>query len=408
MKLFGLNITREKRNLVEQPSISYEERIAQGMTTFQDLFNPNDRAQNLSSVYRCVDLISSTVANLPLNVLYIDKKGNTREQKNHRLNKVFDNMVMTRYNFMKKLISDVLLRGNAYCYLKRNEQGDVVDIIQLEPNDVMVIWDKKKQELYYQIPFLSKVQKIQAFDIIHLQNNSSDGIHGQSVLSFAARQLQIAHGAENSAKQIFQSGGQPARGVLSTLSPISKKQKEDIANNWTQSQNGVLVLSGDMKYQALSSNAEEMQLLDSRKFNAIEICSFFGVPPELVGMGGKTSNVEDLMNLFLTTTIQNYISMIEHEFSRKMFSPQSQGRYKIDVDENSMLRMSKSTQSQYFSSLLQNGCLSINEVRNELGYESIGEQGDKHIIPFTDINMNTINNSDTQEEENEGTEGKGN
>ena len=404
MKLFGLNITREKRNL-EQPSISYEERIAQGMTTFQELLNPNDRAQNLSSVYHSVDLISSTVANLPLNVLYTDKKGNTREQKNHRLNKVFDNMVMTRYNFMKKLISDVLLKGNAYCYLKRNEQGDVVDIIYLEPSDVSVYWNKQKQELYYQIPFLSKVQKIEAFDIIHLQNNSNDGIHGQSVLSFAARQLQISHGAENSAKHIFQSGGQPARGVLSTLSPISKKQKEDIANNWTQSTNGVLVLSGDMKYTPLSANAEEMQLLDSRKFNAIEICSFFGVPPQLLGVAEKTSNVEDLMNLFLTTTIQNYISMIEHEFSRKLFAPQHQGKYNIDIDENNLLRLSKSQQASYYSTLLQNGCLSINEVRNELGYESIGEQGDKHIIPFTDINMNTINNSDTQEEENEGTEG---
>lgn len=407
MKIFGLNITREKRNLVEQQTISLEERIAQGMTTFQELLNPNDRAQNLSSVYRCVDLISSTVANLPLNVLYIDKKGNTREQKNHRLQKVFDNMVMTRYNFMKKLISDVLLRGNAYCYLKRNDQGDVVDIIHLEPNDVMVNWDKKKQELYYQIPFLSKVQKIQAFDIIHLQNNSNDGIHGQSVLSFAARQLQIAHGAENSAKQIFQSGGQPARGVLSTLSPISKKQKEDIANNWTQSQNGVLVLSGEMKYQPLSANAEEMQLLDSRKFNAIEICSFFGVPPELLGLGNKSSNVENLMTLFLTTTIQNYISMIEHEFSRKMFSPQSQGKYKIDIDENNLLRLSKSQQAAFFSSMIERGILSINECRSELGYENLGTEFDSHIIPFTDISMNKIN-SDTQEEENEGTEGKGN
>lgn len=405
MKIFGLNITREKRNLVEQPSISLEERIAQGMTTFQELLNPNDRAQNLSSVYRCVDLISSTVANLPLNVLYIDKKGNTREQKNHRLQKVFYNMVMTRYNFMKKLISDVLLKGNAYCYLKRNDQGDVVDIIHLEPNDVMVIWDKKKQELYYQIPFLSKVQKIEAFDIIHLQNNSNDGIHGQSVLSFAARQLQISHGAENSAKQIFQSGGQPARGVLSTLSPISKAQKQQLAANWTQSTNGVLVIGGDMKFTPLSANAEEMQLLDSRKFNAIEICSFFGVPPELLGLGNKSSNVEDLMNLFLTTTIQNYISMIEHEFSRKMFSPQSQGRYKIDVDENNLLRLSKSQQAAFFSSMIERGILSINECRSELGYESIGQEGDKHIIAYTDIEQNTINNSDTQEEENEGTEG---
>ena len=405
MKIFGLNITREKRNL-EQPSmISYEERITQGMTTFQELINPNDRAQNLSSVYRCVDLISSTVANLPLNVLYIDKKGNTREQKNHRFQKIFDNMVMTRYNFMKKLISDVLLKGNAYCYLKRNEQGDVIDIVYLEPNDVMVIWDKKKQELYYQIPFLSKVQKIQAFDIIHLQNNSNDGIHGQSVLSFAARQLQIAHGAENSAKHIFQSGGQPARGVLSTLSPISKAQKQQLAANWTQSTNGVLVLGGDMKFTPLSANAEEMQLLDSRKFNAIEICSFFGVPPSLLGLGDKTANVEDLMNLFLTTTIQNYISMIEHEFSRKMFSPQSQGKYKIDIDENNMLRLSKSQQASYYSTLLQNGCLSINEVRSALSYESIGQNGDRHFVAYSDLEQNTINNSDTQEEENEGTEG---
>lgn len=408
MKIFGLNITREKRNLVEQPSISYEERISQGMTTFQELLNPNDRAQNLSSVYRCVDLISSTVANLPLNVLFVDKKGNTREQKNHRLQKVFDNMVMTRYNFMKKLICDVLLKGNAYCYLKRNDQGDVVDIIYLEPNDVMVIWDKKKQELYYQIPFLSKVQKIQVFDIIHLQNNSNNGIHGQSVLSFAARQLQIAHGAENSAKQIFQSGGQPARGVLSTLSPISKAQKQQLAANWTQSTNGVLVLGGDMKFTPLSANAEEMQLLDSRKFNAIEICSFFGVPPSLLGLGDKTANVEDLMNLFLTTTIQNYISMIEHEFSRKMFSPQSQGKYKIDIDENNLLRLSKSQQASYYSTLLQNGCLSINEVRSALSYESIGQNGDRHFVAYSDLEQNTINNSDTQEEENEGTEGKGN
>lgn len=407
MKIFGFNISkREKRNL-EQPSISYEERISQGITTFQELLNPNDRAQNLSSVYRCVDLISSTVANLPLNVLYIDKKGNTREQKNHRLQKVFDNMVMTRYNFMKQIISDVLLKGNAYCYLKRNEQGDVIDLVYINPNDVMVNWNKQKQELYYQIPFLSKVKKIEAFDIIHLQNNSNDGIHGQSVLSFAARQLQIAHGAENSAKQIFQSGGQPARGVLSTLSPISKAQKQQLAANWTQSQNGVLVLGGDMKFTPLSSNAEEMQLLDSRKFNAIEICSFFGVPPELLGLGNKSSNVEDLMNLFLTTTIQNYISMIEHEFSRKMFSPQSQGRYKIDVDENNLLRLSKSQQANYYSTLLQNGCLSINEVRHALSYEPI-KDGDKHIIAYTDIEQNTINNSDTQEEENEGTEGKGN
>ena len=130
-----------------------------------------------------------------------------------------------------------------------------------------------------------------------------------------------------------------------------------------------------------------------------------GVPPQLLGMG-EPKNIEELTNQFLVFTLQPIIMLLEEEFTRKLFAP-SEKNFRIDLDENSMLRMSASSKSQFYSTLLQNGCLSINEVRNELGYESIGEQGDKHIIPFTDINMNTIN-KDTQEEENEGTEGKGN
>ena len=70
--------------------------------------------------------------------------------------------------------------------------------------------------------------------------------------------------------------------------------------------------------------------------------------------------------------------------------------------------MSASSKSQFYSTLLQNGCLSINEVRSELGYESIGQNGDMHFVAYSDLKQNKINNSDTKEEENEGTEGKGN
>ena len=129
-----------------------------------------------------------------------------------------------------------------------------------------------------------------------------------------------------------------------------------------------------------------------------------GVPPQLLGMG-EPKNIEELTNQFLTFTLQPIITLLEEEFTRKLFAP-SEKNFRIDLDENSMLRMSKSAQSQYYSTLLQNGCLSINEVRNELGYEAI-KDGDNHLIAYTDIAQNKIN-SDTQEEENEGTEGKGN
>lgn len=404
MKIFGLNITREKRNF-EQPSISYEQQVANALNF--PFLNFNESPYTLSAFHRCVELISSSVANLPISVLFIDKQGNKKQRNNHRLNVVFQNMLLTRYQFIHNLVKDVITSGNAFAYSHRDNGGNVKQITYLQPTEVQVVYNKQKGELYYQIPSISK-QKIEPYDMLHLVQNSKDGIVGTSTLSLMNRTLKGAGYAEATALNLFENNGQSPRGILTVESQLSKAQREDIKEKWASnlSSNGVCVLQGNMRYQSLSSTANDQQLLESRKFHQEQICQFMGVPPQLLGMG-EPKNIEELTNQFLVFTLQPIITLLEEEFTRKLFAP-SEKNFRIDLDENSMLRMSASSKSQFYSTLLQNGCLSINEVRNELGYESIGEQGDKHIIPFTDINMNTINNSDTQEEENEGTEGKGN
>lgn len=404
MKIFGWNINkREKRNF-EQPSISYEQQVANALNF--PFLNFNESPYTLSAFHRCVELISSSVANLPISVLFIDKQGNKKQRNNHRLNVVFQNMLLTRYQFIHNLVKDVITYGNAFAYIHRDNGGNVKQITYMQPTEVQVVYNKQKGELYYQIPSISK-QKIEPYDMLHLAMNSKDGIVGTSTLSLMNRTLKGAGYAEKTALNLFENNGQSPRGILTVESQLTKAQREDIKEKWASnlSSNGVCVLQGNMRYQSLSATANDQQLLESRKFHQEQICQFMGVPPQLLGMG-EPKNIEELTNQFLTFTLQPIITLLEEEFTRKLFAP-SEKNFRIDFDENSMLRMSKSAQANYYSTLLQNGCLSINEVRNELGYESI-EQGDKHIIPFTDITMNTINNSDTQEEENEGTEGKGN
>ena len=404
MKLFGFNITREKRNF-EQPSmISYEQQVANALNF--PFLNFSESPYTLSAFHRCVELISSSVANLPISVLFIDKQGNKKQRNNHRLNVVFQNMLLTRYQFIHNLVKDVITSGNAFAYIHRDNGGNVKQITYMQPTEVQVVYNKQKGELYYQIPSISK-QKIEPYNIIHLVQNSKDGIVGTSTLSLMNRTLKGAGYAEATALNLFENNGQSPRGILTVESQLSPKQREDIKSNWASnlSSNGVCVLQGNMRYQSLSSTANDQQLLESRKFHQEQICQFMGVPPQLLGMG-EPKNIEELTNQFLTFTLQPIITLIEEEFTRKLFAP-SEKNFRIDLDENSMLRMSKSAQASYYSTLLQNGCLSINEVRNELGYEAI-KDGDKHIIAYTDIEQNTINNSDTQEEENEGTEGKGN
>lgn len=398
MKIFGFNITkREKRNL-EQPSISYEQHVANSLSF--PFLNFNESPYTLSAFHRCVELISSSVANLPISVLFIDKQGNKKQRNNHRLNVVFQNMLLTRYQFVHNLVKDVITSGNAFALIHRDNGGNVKQITYMQPTEVQVVYNKQRGELYYQIPSISK-QKIESYDMLHLAMNSKDGIVGTSTISLMNRTLKGAGYAEATALNLFENNGQSPRGILTVESQISTKQREDIKEKWASnlSSNGVCVLQGNMRYQSLSSTANDQQLLESRKFHQEQICQFMGVPPELLGMK-EPKNIEELTNQFLTFTLQPIITLIEEEFTRKLFAP-SEKNFRIDLDENSMLRMSKSAQSQYYSTLLQNGCLSINEVRSELGYESIGQEGDKHIIPFTDITMNTINSE--QEEENEGT-----
>ena len=360
----------------------------------------------MSAFHRCVELISSSVANLPISVLFIDKQGNKKQRNNHRLNVVFQNMLLSRFQFIHNLVKDVITSGNAFAYIHRDNGGNVKQITYMQPTEVQVVYNKQRGELYYQIPSISKQQKIESYDMLHLAMNSKDGIVGTSTLSLMNRTLKGAGYAEATALNLFENNGQSPRGILTVESQLSPKQREDIKNGWASnlSNNGVCVLQGNMRYQSLSATANDQQLLESRKFHQEQICQFMGVPPELLGMK-EPKNIEELTNQFLTFTLQPIITLIEEEFTRKLFAP-SEKNFRIDLDENSMLRMSKSAQAAFFSSMTERGILSINEARLELGYES--RKGcDNLIIPFTDINMNKIN-SDTQEEENEGTEGKGN
>nr|DAQ27509.1 MAG TPA: portal protein [Caudoviricetes sp.] len=120
-----------------------------------------------------------------------------------------------------------------------------------------------------------------------------------------------------------------------------------------------------------------------------DIARFFGLSPLLLGETKNLGNIEEVQNLFLLHTLQPYITMVEEEFNRKLLKP-SEGNLQINLDETYLLRTNKEAQANFYGKLLDKGVLSINEVRSELGYNVI-DGGDRHFIPYTDINQNTLN-----------------
>lgn len=385
MKIFGYNITKEKRNAAPVQPVTFGEAL-----TFGGIYN-GYAAMNVSAVYRAVELISDSIASLPI---YITSRSD-KELTGHNLNYIFKNMVMTRYNFMKLLVQSVLLKGNGFAYIERADDGTVTDLHFIESGDVVVNWDKYTRTLYYQVNVLKgRTVKVEPCNIIHLVKNSYDGINGVSVLSFASRAVKLANNTENSANSFFTNGCNLA-GVLTVQGQLSDKQRSDIRSAWTQAYsnggNGLAVLQGNMEYKPIQLSAADSQLLESRKYNVSDIARFFGISPVLLGDLSNSSynTLEAAQNEFLLHTLNPYITLIEEEFTRKLFKPSEQGM-KVKLDENAIMKTDKAAQADYYGKLIEKGVLSVNEVRQELGYSEI-DGGDKHFVAFTNIAQNTLN-----------------
>lgn len=387
MKLFGYELRKASN---ENKSCCDSDPLLFG--TFRQEYS----AMNLSTVFRCVDLISDSIAGLPIRIIK-DNGDCKNELSNHPLNIVFSAGLannLTVYHFMKLLIQSVLLKGNGFALIERAIDGTVTGLKFLESGDVQIHYDKQRQNSLFYTCTLIQNKKIEPCNMIHLRKYSNDGVNGISILSYAGRSIKISQAGENQAKRFYSSGCNLS-GVLSVQANLNEEQRKGIHESWNKSMteggDGLAVLQGNMSYQPITISPEDAQLLGSRLFQVDELCRFFGVNPVLIGELSHSSygSLESAQQEFLLHCLLPYINMVEQEFTKKLFKPSEYG-LKINLDETAILRTDKTALATYYKTLLDTGILCVNEVRKELGYNEI-EGGDKHIIAYTDINQNTIN-----------------
>lgn len=387
MKLFGINIG--KRELKDAVLETPTKTTSTGSLLFGNIFTSGS-AMALSAVYRCVDLISDGVAIIP--IIVMTKDGT---KVDHQLNTVFydRNNRLTKYQFIKLLIQSVLLKGNGFAYIERNGDGSVKSLRFLESGDVTIQYNKMDNSLFY-VSTVVNNKRIEPVNMIHLVKNSYDGVTGISVISFAANSINNAKNTETSASNFF-SKGCNLNGVLKVQSSLTPQQIKDIKEAWNTTYSGgtggISVLQGNMDYQPVQVNANDAQLIESRQFNVVEICRFFGVSPMLLGNmsgGSQYGTLEAVQQDFVLHTILPFIVLLEEEFTRKLLKP-SESDLRINFDESYILKSDKSNEANYYATLVEKGILTRNEAREKLGYKPY-DGADKLVIPYTNINDNTI------------------
>lgn len=368
----------------------------------------------LSAVYRCVDLISDSIAVLPLETYKIDSEGFKAPMRDSNLYEILNlepNENMNRFVFFKTMMASVLLKGNAYAYIERDFSNNVQQLIYIPADRVNIGYveiDGIKRKRYQVMDFDYPLPKIiHPRDMIHVMNFSYDGAIGVSTLTHAANTMAIANNSEAHASGFFKSGGNVG-GVL-TIDGVrlTKEQKEQNYREWeartntiTGKPNGVVILEGNQKYQPITISPKDSQLLESRQFNVIEICRFFSVSPVKVFDLTKSSysTIEATQLEFLNDTLLPVITKFELEINRKVFIGKERLRMRAEFNTSALLRADKASQAAYWNTMFQIGAASPNEVRREINLGKV-DGGDK---TFVQVNVQTLENATKEKIDSDG------
>ena len=392
MGLFKDIFFKEKRDvsggIVNEPISSATSVMFSG-------YRLDQSASTLSAFFAARELISNSVAQLPIKV-----RRNNDVVEGHLVNVLFRSCLMNKFNLLKKIVEDMIDYGNALVYIQRGADGKPVNLVYVEHSGYSIHYQYNTQELYYRIPFLAK-GNVKPDDVLHFYKNSYNAVEGKSLLVYANNILDIAKATDRAAKNYYNSGC-AVQGVL-TIKGTRKNSKEQARQAFQETHSGLnasglVILDDDMSYQPISGNANESQLLETRLYNVGEVARYFNISPVLLGDLSKSSyNTIEAANIeFVTHTLSPYIAIIEEELNRKFFK--TNNKYKIDLDETYLIRGDKASTASYLTTLVSSGICSINEARSILNLPE-KEGLDDVIIPYTNIQDNKVN-SENQEEEN--------
>lgn len=364
-----------------------------------------DTAVSWSAIWRGLQLVGSAVGSMPFTIQEEDENGNVKVLKNHPLFRMINmepHPYYSTFDFLQSVVFQLLLRGNAVIVitqprelgsnrprsLRLIEWDDVVDVREMIEEGVIYYTIKG-----YDFP-LSHDR------VIHIKGLSKNGICGIDALKWNRESFGLALSTKQSAAAYYRNGTH-SDGFLSSDQQLKPETINQIRDGWRDRNRAgeTPVLTGGMKWNSMTVQPKDLQLLEARQFNVYEAARILGISPHLLFAMDRAnfSNVETLSLEFAKYTLRFIVEKIEQEFNRKIFRLSEQGRIKVNLNMDAFLRGDTEARTRYLEGLIDRGVLSIDEARKIEGFNALeGEKGKTHMVP---LNFQTLDNMTKPEPE---------
>jgi len=370
--------------------------------TGQDIGDPvhagvlvsQEGALRLSVVYRCIQLISGTLAGLPLDI--VRKRGTIREPVDRTPAWIeTPNPESTWFEFAERVVESLLMDGNAFVLITaRDTLGFPMELWTLNPRSIDVRRTNGAIDFVWEgSTHLTRFSPSNPVgDVLHIRLNSAGGLRGLSPLDLARQSIGLGLVSEKFGSKFFGTGQQMSGVIqLPPAGPGQPKSKENIdliRENWEAAHSGSDkahrpgILTGGATWQSISVTPENAQFLETRKFQVEDIARFYGVPAHMVGLEEKNTSwgtgIEAQATGFVRLVLKPHIDRLEDSFSQ--LTPRGQF---VKLNLSSLLRADTATQTEVLVKQVLNGIRSRNEVRALLDEPPV-PGGDRYLVPMNE------------------------
>jgi len=384
-------------NLFNQRAISFQSIWGAGenldLTTNSGVAIDEVSSFRIGAFYSCVLLISDTISTLPVDAFV--RRDGTRlpyRPKPQWVNK--PDIDLSRSDHYQQVLVSMLIDGNAFVRIFRDRNGEVANLIVLDPQRVKVQRNARSRELEYVIDD-NMAGIVPASQMLHIRELMRPGsLRGVSRVTELKQQLGLTAALDEFAQRFFGQGA-TTQGVIEFPGALTPEQAKDLKRSFTTPHTGVRnahkvgILFGGAKFIKTGINPNEAQMIESRKMAIEEIARIFRVPPHMVGIttpGAMSyASVEANAIQFVTHTLRPYIQKIEEAYSALL---PAESFLKFNVD--GLLRGDFQTRVQGYSVGLQAGFYSTNDVRR---FEDLSpvDGGEVYRVPLANIDLGAAN-----------------
>ena len=319
------------------------------------------QALNIPALSACVELISMTVASLPIKLYSESDETTTAEQNDPRIDLLNSDTqdLLNGFELKKAMVEDFLLHGGGYTYI--NRRGNNTKSLNYVDNAYIGV-NKNTDPIFKNAEIMVNGFPYREWEFLKLLRKTKDGVTGKGVLKENNTMLSVAYNQMVYEEVLVKTGGNK-KGFLKSSGRLSKEAMDELRASWKKlygnNDENILVLNNGLDFQEASQTSVEMQLNEHKRSNSDEICKIFLVPPRiLTGEAG-----EEEYNNWIKTCILPILTAFESALNKDLLLPSEQDKRYFAFDTTELTKGSIEERFSAYNTAISSGFMQIDEVR---------------------------------------------